>query len=205
VEGLMQEIVVAAITLFLVMDPFGNIPVFITVLKKVSDERKRAVLIRELFFALVIMVIFLFLGQHILNLFEIKQSSLAIAGGIVLFIISLGLIFGKGIDAVSPASANSNKEPLLVPLAVPLIAGPASLSVILLLAGKSPDKMGSWLIALLIAFAVNSIVLLLSFPISKFLGKSGMQAMERLMGLILALMAVNMVMNGIEQFIRSTL
>ncbi|MBT3392562.1 MAG: MarC family protein [Elusimicrobiaceae bacterium] len=201
----MQEIVVAAITLFLVMDPFGNIPVFITVLKKVSDERKRAVLIRELFFALVIMVIFLFLGQHILNLFEIKQSSLAIAGGIVLFIISLGLIFGKGIDAVSPASANSNKEPLLVPLAVPLIAGPASLSVILLLAGKSPDKMGSWLIALLIAFAVNSIVLLLSFPISKFLGKSGMQAMERLMGLILALMAVNMVMNGIEQFIRSTL
>ena len=201
----MQEIVVAAITLFLVMDPFGNIPVFITVLKKVSDERKRAVLIRELFFALVIMVIFLFLGQHILNLFEIKQSSLAIAGGIVLFIISLGLIFGKGIDAVSPASANSNKEPLLVPLAVPLIAGPASLSVILLLAGKSPDKMGSWLIALLRAFAVNSIVLLLSFPISKFLGKSGMQAMERLMGLILALMAVNMVMNGIEQFIRSTL
>ena len=201
----MQEIVVAAITLFLVMDPFGNIPVFITVLKKVSDERKRAVLIRELFFALVIMVIFLFLGQHILNLFEIKQSSLAIAGGIVLFIISLGLIFGKGIDAVSPASANSNKEPLLVPLAVPLIAGPASLSVILLLAGKSPDKMGSWLIALLIAFAVNSIVLLLSFPISKFLGKSGMQAMERLMGLILALMAVNMVMDGIEKFIRSTL
>lgn len=196
----MQEIIVAAITLFLVMDPFGNIPLFITILKKVPNERKTKVLVRELFFALVIMLIFLFIGRHILNLFEIKQSSLSIAGGIVLFIISLSLVFGKGIDSM--ASSDSDKEPLLVPLAVPLIAGPASLSVILLLSAKAPTHTGSWLFALLLAFAVNSIVLLLSFPISRFLGKSGMQAMERLMGLILALMSINMIMNGIEQFIR---
>ncbi len=201
----MQEIIVAAITLFLVMDPFGNIPLFITILKKVPNERKTKVLVRELFFALVIMVIFLFLGRYILDLFDIKQSSLSIAGGIVLFIISLGLVFGKGIDSISPSSANSPKEPLLVPLAVPLIAGPASLSVILLLSARSPEQINYWFIALLLAFAVNSAVLLLSFPISKFLGKSGMQAMERLMGLILALMSINMIMNGIEEFIRGVL
>lgn len=196
----MQEIVVAAITLFLVMDPFGNIPVFITVLKKVPDERKKKLLVRELLFALIIMVIFLYVGRHLLNLFEIKQSSLSIAGGIVLFIISLSLIFGKGIDSMS--SPDPEKEPLLVPLAVPLIAGPASLSVILLLSARAPEQINYWFLALLLAFAANSIVLLLSFPISRFLGKSGMQAMERLMGLILALMAINMIMNGIEEFIR---
>lgn len=197
----MEIILSAVVTLILVMDPFGNIPLFITALKKVSPERRTFILMRELIIALFIMVTFLFIGNKFLNLLGIAQSSMGIAGGIILFIISIKLVFNS-LEDDSPKNLKE-EEPFIVPLAMPLIAGPASLSMLLILSSGPLSKVFYLLIAVLVASAVNGAILLLSFPISNLLGKRGLIALERLTGMLLVLMSVNMVMNGVAEFIKT--
>ncbi len=197
----MEIILSAVVTLILVMDPFGNIPLFITALKKVSPERRTFILVRELIIALFIMVTFLFIGNKFLNLLGIAQSSMGIAGGIILFIISIKLVFNS-LEDDSPKNLKE-EEPFIVPLAMPLIAGPASLSMLLILSSGPLSKVFYLLIAVLVASAVNGAILLLSFPISNLLGKRGLIALERLTGMLLVLMSVNMVMNGVAEFIKT--
>ncbi len=187
----------AVITLLLVMDPFGNIPLFITALKKVPAERRTKVLLRELFIALIIMVVFMFVGEKFLQTMQLKNYSLEIAGGIILFLISIKLVFGSDED---PKADPKEEEPFIVPLAIPLVAGPAALSFVIILSAQMPKTY--LLLAVLAASVLNSLILLLSFPISDFLGKRGLTALERLTGMLLTVMAVNMVMNGISQFIK---
>ncbi len=183
------------------MDPFGNIPLFISALKKVAPERRKTVLIRELSIAVLIMLIFLFVGSWFMRAFNIHSFSMSIAGGIILFIISAKLVFGNDTE---PTSDPREEEPFVVPLAIPLVAGPAVLSMIMILSAQHADKMVT-LAAVLVASVFNSAVLMLSFPISKLLGKRGLVAIERLSGMILVLMSVNMVMDGISQFIKGGL
>ncbi len=194
----MEFFISSVITLCLVMDPFGNIPLFISALKKVAPERRKAVLIRELTIALAIMVAFLFLGKWFLNAFGINSYSLSIAGGIILFIISVKLVFSTEDETKSDPK---EEEPFIVPLAIPLVAGPAALSIVMILSAQQPHKMLT-LAAVIVASIINSAVLMLSFPISNLLGKRGLTAIERLMGMILVLMSVNMVMGGISEFIK---
>ncbi len=197
----MEIILSAVVTLILVMDPFGNIPLFITALKKVSPERRNLILARELVIALAIMVTFLFIGNKFLNLLGIAQYSMGIAGGIILFIISVKLVFSSA-EEETPKSVK-DEEPFIVPLALPLVAGPASLSTLLILSSGQTSKAFYVFIALIIATAINAAVLMLSFPISNVLGKRGIIALERLTGMLLVLMSVNMVMNGIAEFIKT--
>jgi len=187
----------AVITLLLVMDPFGNIPLFITALEKVPQRRRKTVLLRELFIALVIMVVFMYAGERFLDYMDIKDYSLEVAGGIILFLISIKLVFGGADETKS----EPKEEPLIVPLAIPLVAGPAALSFTIILSAQMPDK---WvlLLAILCASVLNSLILLLSLPISRHLGKRGLTAVERLTGMLLTVMAVNMVMTGIAEFIK---
>ena len=198
----MDIILPAVTTLILVMDPFGNIPLFITALKKVPPERRKKVLLRELFIAFLIMLSFLFAGTKVLGWFGIAPYSMSIAGGIILFIISVRLVFNSSLDEEAKMSPKE-EEPFIVPLAIPLIAGPASLSMILILSAGPLSHAFLVLIAILIASALNAAVLLLSFPISNLLGKRGLIAVERLTGMLLILMSVNMVMNGIKDFLIS--
>lgn len=193
----MDFFISSVITLFLVMDAFGNIPLFIAALKKVAPERRKAVLIRELTIALAIMVAFLFLGKWFLKAFGVSSSSLSIAGGIILFIISIKLVFG-GED--TPKSDPKEEEPFVVPLAIPLVAGPAALSMVMILSAQQPNKLIS-LGVVLAASVLNSAVLMASFPISNLLGKRGLTALERLTGMVLVLMSVDMVMRGIAEFL----
>ena len=196
----MDTILSAVITLILVMDPFGNIPLFITALKKVAPERRKKVLLRELFIALLIMLAFLFAGTKVLYWFGIEPYSMSIAGGIILFIISVKLVFNSSLEEEQKNNPKE-EEPFVVPLAIPLIAGPASLSMILILSAGPLSKAFLILLAILIASAFNAAVLLLSFPISNLLGKRGLIAVERLTGMLLILMSVNMVMSGIKDFL----
>ena len=198
----MDIILSAVITLILVMDPFGNIPLFITALKKVPAERRKKVLLRELFIALLIMLTFLFAGSKVLGWFGIEPYSMSIAGGIILFIISVRLVFNSSLEEEAKINPKE-EEPFIVPLAIPLIAGPASLSMILILSAGPLSKAFLVLIAILIASAFNAAVLLLSFPISNLLGKRGIISVERLTGMLLILMSVNMVMSGIRDFLIS--
>ena len=190
------------VTLILVMDPFGNIPLFITALKRVPQERRTKVLLRELFIALFIMMIFLFGGAKMLSWLGIAKYSLGISGGIVLFIMSIKLVFNSVIDEQAQINQR-DEEPFLVPLAIPLIAGPASLSMLMILSAGDPEKVWSLFTAVIIASVLNGIVLLLSFPISNILGRRGIIALERLTGLVMVLISVNMMMGGISEFVKS--
>lgn len=193
----MDSFISSVITIALVMDGFGNIPLFIAALKKVAPERRKIVLIRELIIALFIMVTFLFLGKWFLRAFGIQEYSLSIAGGIILFIISVKLVFG---NEEEPKNDPKEDEPFIVPLAIPLVAGPAALSMVMITAAQQPKFLT--LCAVVTASVINSVILMSSFPLSRVLGKRGLAAIERLTGMILILMSVDMVMGGISTFVK---
>ena len=194
----MDSFVSAVITLALVMDGFGNIPLFIAALKKVAPERRKVVIFRELMIALLIMVFFLFCGKWFLRAFGIHSYSLSIAGGIILFLISINLVFST--DDTTEHKTDPKDEPFIVPLAIPLVAGPAALSMVLILAAQH-SKMVT-LGAVVCASIINMAILMCSFPLSKLLGQRGLTAIERLTGMILILMSVDMVLGGIAEFVK---
>lgn len=193
-----MDILSAVITLFLIMDPLGNIPLFLSALKNVSPGRRRRVLVREIVFAYVVLLACLFVGSLALELLGLEQESISVAGGIVLFLIALRMIFpGEG----GSAGETPEGEPFLVPLAVPLIAGPSTLAALLLLQRSSPGQMGSLFVALTIAWALSGAILLASPFFYRVLRERGLMAMERLMGMLLVMVAVQMFLNGVRTFL----
>ncbi len=194
-----MDILSATILLFLILDPLGNIPIFLSQLEKV--ENRFQVLARELFLALAILFLFLFFGKQMLDFLHLEQTSVSLAGAIILFIIALRMIF--------PASRQYGDEdaaeeaPFLVPLAVPLVAGPSILATLILMASKHPDQISVLAIALFIAWSLSAIILFSATAMQKYLGKNGMIAIERLMGMILIAIAVQMFLDGIRDFLAS--
>jgi multiple antibiotic resistance protein len=192
------DVFAAVVTLFLIMDPLGNIPLFLSVLKTVPVERRRIVLVREIALAYLVMILFLFLGRYVLQFLRLEQETIGIAGGIVLFLIALRMVFpGEGALSGEPLEG----EPLLVPLAVPLLAGPSTLAAILLLQRSAPSDTISLLIALTIAWAISGGILLSSTLFYRVLRERGLIAIERLMGMLLVMVAVQMLLNGIKAFL----
>ena len=185
----------AVITLFLIMDPLGNVPLFLSVLKNVRPERRRRVLLREILFAYLVLLAFLFFGSFVLQFLELDQETISIAGGIVLFLIAIRMIFPSERFGESDELEG---EPFLVPLAVPLIAGPSTLAVLLLLQRSAPGQVGWLLVALTIAWALTAVILLSSTFLYRLLRQRGLIAVERLMGMLLVMLAVQMSMNGIR-------
>jgi len=192
-----MTLISAALLLFLVMDPLGNIPLFLTALKGVEPSRRVKVIIRELFIALLVMVIFLFAGQTFLSVLHISEPALKVTGGVILFLIALKMIF--------PPDNSSHKvpeeEPFIVPLAIPYIAGPSTLATLILIMNNEPQRWAEWLIALLVAWAVSGVILMSAGPLAKVLRNRGLIAIERLMGMILVAIAIQMLMDGIAKFI----
>ena len=194
-----MDILSAGLTLLLIMDPLGNIPLFLSVLKTVeSESRRRKILIRELFLALLVLLLFLFAGEYLLKWLNLRQEAASIAGGIVLFLISLRMIFPseKGIMGEMPEG-----EPFFVPLAVPLLAGPSTFAMLILLARSQPERIFEWLAAVLGAWAVTSLIMLSSNKLNKLFGKRGLIAVERLMGMVLVAISVQMLMDGISTYL----
>ena len=187
-------VVAAATVLLFVMDPFGNVPLVLTLLERVPPERRRRVIVRELLLALTVLLIFLFLGQAILDLLGLQRESVTIAGGIVLGIIALRLIFptAEGLMGHQP-----DGEPFLVPLAVPLIVGPSAMATVILMTSSDPTAMGRWLAAVLLAWGVTATVLLFAPTLYRILRDRGLRAVARLMGMLLIMIAVQMVLNGL--------
>lgn len=194
-----MDILSATILLFLILDPLGNIPIFLSQLEKV--ENRYQVLARELLLALAILFLFLFFGKQMLDFLHLEQVSVSIAGAIILFIIALRMIF--------PASKQYGEEegigdvPFLVPMAIPLVAGPSILATLILLSSKYPDHFGVLAVALFIAWFLSAIILFSATAMQKYLGKNGMIAIERLMGMILIAIAVQMFLDGVRAFMSS--
>ena len=190
-----QSLLTSALTLFFVMDPLGNIPVFNAVLRDLEPARRRRVIARELIFALAILLGFLIAGPWILTLLGLSQPSLNLAGGILLFIIALKMVFPQPHSAIE----DTEGEPFIVPLAVPMVAGPSTLATLLLLSSSRPGQLTGSLLALLLAWLGTTAILVISPLALRFLGDRGLRALERLMGMLLILIAVQMFLNGLAQ------
>jgi multiple antibiotic resistance protein len=194
-----MEILSAAITLLFIMDPLGNIPIFQSMLANYTPKQRVKIMLRELIFAFIILVAFLFAGEGILGFLGLKQPSLSIAGGIVLFLIALRMVFpNQGLQ-----TNTSYEDPFIVPLAVPLIAGPSAIAAILLLVNSNPNKKASWLLAITMAWLLSATILLTSNAILKFVGKKGLRAAEKLMGMLLIMIAVQMFLDGFQNYFTS--
>jgi multiple antibiotic resistance protein len=187
----------AALTLFLVMDPIGNIPIWVAMLRDVPPHRRFWVILRENLFALAVLVGSLFFGPPILELLQIEGPALNIAGGVVLFLIALRLIFPHAGGMFG--DEHMRGEPLFFPLAVPLLAGPSALAVTMILAKTTDVPPAHWLIPLLGAWFVGLLILLPAAWVEKVIGRRALVAAERLMGMVLTLIAVQMIINGIRE------
>lgn len=189
----------AAVLLLFVMDPLGNVPLFLAALRHVDPARSRRIIVRELLIALGFMVGFLFAGRYLLDLLHVSPAALTAAGGVILLLIALRMIF--------PTSERSlreevREEPFVVPLAVPYTAGPSVLATELLLMSREPERWPVWLAAVCLAWLASAVILYLSSDLRKLLGDRGLTALERLMGMLLVIVAVEMLMQGIAQYLR---
>ena len=190
-----MDILSAVITLFLVMDPLGNVPLFLSVLKTVPPQRRRLVLVREMLIAYAVLIVFLLIGSSLLRFLGLQPEAVSIAGGIVLFLIALRMIFP---DRGSLSGDPIEGEPFVVPLAIPLVAGPSALATLLLLQSAPGATTQALMIAVTLAWGFSAVILLSSTSLYRVLGERGLIAMERLMGMLLVMVAVQMLLNGIR-------
>ena len=193
-----SEFLSAFILLTLVIDPFGNVPLANAMLVEVAPARRRTVLLRECLIAFAILALFMFFGRGLLRVLQLSETSLSIAGGIILFMIAIRMVFAHPEGAFG---APVRGEPFIVPLAIPLIAGPSALAAVMLMATREPGKLGLWAAALTAAMALTALVLAAGERLQQRLGERAMQAIERLMGLVLTAIAVEMLLTGIRAFV----
>ncbi|HWU71119.1 MAG TPA: YhgN family NAAT transporter [Pseudoxanthomonas sp.] len=189
----------AALLLFLILDPLGNIPIFLSVLKPLPPKRQRVVVVRELLIALVVLMGFLWVGRHFLELMHLRQESVQIAGAIVLFVIGIRMIFPRpeGLMGELPGG-----EPFIVPLAIPLVAGPSGMAAVMLMGSNEPDRLGEWSLALLIAWGATAAILFSATMLYRMLGRRALTAIERLMGMLLVAISVQMFLDGIGTYLK---
>ena len=190
----------AAALLFFVMDPLGNVPLFLTALQHVDPARVRTIILRELLIALAILVVFLFIGGFILELLQVSPAALTAGGGVILLLIALRMIF--------PVSERLRREevreePFVVPLAIPYTAGPGMLATELLFMEREPHRWPVWLGAVVLAWLASAVILYFASNLRQLLGERGLTALERLMGMLLVIVAVQMLMRGVAEFLRS--
>ena len=194
------SIISTAILLLFILDPFGNVPLLLSILKDVDKQKHTRIIIREMLIGLLILIVFLFFGERFLSIFGLEPQAITIAGGIIFFVIGLKMIFpppgGQNLFATS-----SEEDPLVVPIAIPMISGPASIATLMLLAKSHPNETGSIFLSVLIAWSVTAVILLSAPRLYKLLKRRGLTAMERLMGMLLLMMAVEMFIKGVRALI----
>ncbi len=194
-----QSFLSATILLILITDPLGNIPLFIASLAKVDPARRRFVILRECGIAFLTLVVFLLFGSYFLDALRLSDETLRIAGGVILFLIAINMVFpGSGPSLVD---ADSGGEPFIVPVAIPLIAGPSAMTTVMLLAKSAPERRLEWIGSIFIAIAVSALVFSGSQRLRDWLGAHVLSAIEKLMGLVLTAVAVEMLLGGITTYI----
>ncbi|MHC9085103.1 YhgN family NAAT transporter [Luteimonas sp. RIT-PG2_3] len=194
-----MTILSAALLLFLILDPLGNIPIFLSMLRRLPPRRQRIVLARELLIALGVLMVFLWGGKYALEVMHLRQESVSIAGGIVLFLIGIRMIFPppEGLMGEIP-----DGEPFIVPMAIPLVAGPSGMAAVMLMGSNEPDRLGEWSLALMLAWTATAAILFSATYLYRLLGIRALTAMERLMGMLLVAISVQMLLDGIATYLQ---
>jgi MarC family membrane protein len=193
------ELLSATILLILVLDPFGNLPIVVSVLAKVPPERRPRIIVRECIFAFIILLAFMAGGRTFMQWLNLSDASLTIAGGVILFLIALKMVFPSKEGIFGDVQGG---EPFLVPLAVPAIAGPSALAAVMLMASRDPTHMWTWVAAITVGMIVTTVVLLAAPWLQRVLGSQVMTAFERLMGMLLTALSVEMLLNGIRMVVQ---
>ncbi|PSW05025.1 YhgN family NAAT transporter [Photobacterium lipolyticum] len=193
-----MEIMSAAVMLFLIMDPLGNLPVMLSILRHIEPKRRRFIMVRELCFALVILLLFLFGGKQMLTFLHVSTETVSISGGIILFLIAIRMIFPQpgGVTGLA-----AGEEPFLVPMAIPMIAGPSVLASLLLLSNQDPTRIWDWAFAVILAWGASFVILMFYEVFNRLLGEKGLKAVERLMGLLLIMIATQMFLDGLRKYL----
>ena len=186
----------ATILLILITDPVGNIPIFANALKHVAPERRAKVILREIMIAFFLLLTFMFVGEGFLRVMNLSELSLQIGGGVILFLIALRMVF----PPAAVLEAEIFEEPLIVPLAVPAIAGPSALATVLLLVSQQPERRMEWIAALCVTMLISAVVLVSAERIQRLIGSRLVVAVERLMGLVLVSVAIEMMLRGAKTF-----
>jgi MarC family membrane protein len=187
----------ALILLILIIDPFGNIPIFANALKRYPAAQRRKIILREHGIAFAILLTFMFVGEAFLKAVGLTTASLQIAGGVILFLIAIRMVF-------PPPEANeetNGEEPFVVPLAIPIVSGPSSMATVMLLVSQQPAMIVSWIMALSLAVAFSATVLVCADIMQKRLGSKFVVAIEKLMGLILVAISVDMLLRGLKIYL----
>ncbi|HHD74478.1 MAG TPA: NAAT family transporter [Nitratifractor sp.] len=194
------SVISTAILLLFILDPFGNIPLLLSVLKNVDRKKHRAIIIREMLIGLAILLFFLFLGDRFLSIFGLETQAITISGGIIFFVIALKMIFPDP-KGHSLFTSEGEDDPLVVPIAIPMVSGPGAIATVMVIAKSHPNHLSGVFLSVLIAWALVAAVLLASPLFYRLLQKRGLTAMERLMGMLLLMMAVEMFINGVRDLI----
>jgi MarC family membrane protein len=184
----------ATILLLLITDPLGNIPIFVNSLRAVPAERRARVILREVLIAFGLLLTFMFVGQSFLKAMSLSDVSLQIGGEVVLFLIALRMVF----PPPAQDSPIPDVEPLIVPLAIPALAGPSAMATVLLLVSQAPERRLEWIGALTVTMVVCAVVLLMAERLQQVVGERVVSAFERLMGLILVSISVEMLIRGLK-------
>ena len=189
----------ATLLLLLILNPLGNIPVFLSLLRKLPPHRQRVVLARELLIALAVLMMFLWGGKYALEVMHLRQESVSIAGGIVLFLIAIRMIFPppEGLMGEIP-----DGEPFIVPMAIPMVAGPSGMAAVMLMGSSEPTRLGDWSLALMIAWVATAAILFSATLLYKWLGIRALTAIERLMGMLLVAISVQMFLDGLGTYLQ---
>lgn len=184
-----------AVLVFLVTDPFGNIAIYLAALKGVAPERRLRVALRELLFALALLMLFLTFGEKILSGLGLSREATAIAGGIILFVIAMRLIFPRPEGVLGDLP---DGEPMLVPLATPAVAGPSALAVLMTLRNTHVGPLWELYLAVFLAWLATALILLQASWLQRFLGPRGLMAVERLTGMLLIMLSVDMLLDNMQ-------
>lgn len=186
-----------ALSLFFVLNALGNIPLFLGLLGRYDIKRQKRIIVRELLIALFILLLFNFFGDEFLRLLDINPSIICIAGGTLLFIIALSMIFPK-----ANSVKTSMQEPMIVPLAMPVVAGPGAIATVMIYSEQAANP---WFMVGVILFAwlPTALILFAASNIRRILGEKGLVACERLGGMLIILIAVKMMAAGVVAVVKN--
>jgi multiple antibiotic resistance protein len=191
-------VIESALLLLLVIDPFGNLPFVLSIIGDEPNYRYRRIILRETSLALVSLVLFAVAGDLFLGYLGIEQFTIKVAGGVILFLISLKMIFRTSAEIFDDSYRD---DPFLVPIAIPLLAGPSAITTVMILQSNDRIGMQNLLFSLCAVMVFSAVLFLLGRRISVYLGQRGLRAMEKLFGLMLNLVAVNMILDGVRNFL----
>ncbi|MFK7744130.1 MAG: MarC family protein [Roseobacter sp.] len=200
-------LITAFVTMFVVIDPIGMAPLFVALTQEMSDKARRRIALRATAIAMIILLAFAIFGEALLGFVGISMPAFRIAGGVLLFLTALDMLFERRTkrradQSDQAAEDDDMDDPSVFPLAIPLIAGPGSIASVILLMGQRPGVEGAVLVlgATAMVMLIVLAFFLLSGPIGRALGKTGITVVTRLLGMLLAALSVQFVLDGLAAY-----